>query len=640
MTGFTKETRTKLRDFWQDETGNATIVSVYMSLAILLTTGAAIDVMRYEAVRTKMQHVLDRAVLAAADLDQMGDPTAVANEYVAKAGVAGALTNVTVQQGSNYREVAATGETNVDTFFMRLGGINTLNAPAASTAEEKIANVEISLVLDISGSMRWNSRMENLKPAAKAFVDKVLTDESNGITTLNVVPYAGTVNPGPEMYEYFLGIRQKNKGNNGWGNGDQDAPGNSLCNNNAENAEEGAADPSCGGGTSTSASDSDNSAQGHFAPWDSAIDNVVFYFDYDKDGEYDDRSDIAHKIKDFPSSASRDVDDMFKGAVAYLMNEDGDLTDPSQFLGASIRGNSGPSRYFQVKGNLNGHESDMGPTKNNGKIPGNTYKYSTINYVVWESSYVSPNPEGVEQAPPNANTPGSCLEIYSNEFSSIGLPQTQDMVPHFHHWSIDREVMDWGWCPEDDTSIQYYSKNATKLKTFIDNIRMHDGTGTQNGMKYALALLDPATSDAVGHMIDEGLVDPQFRGRPIAWEDPETEKFIVLMTDGNVTDQYRPNDPDATKNGEVEMLNQETGAGYYTQSGKADNLQDLYAQCNLAKQNGVVIFTVAFETGDSAAEEMRTCASSDSHFFRTQGMEISEVFDTIARQINNLRLIQ
>lgn len=33
--------------------------------------------------------------------------------------------------------------------------------------------------------------------------------------------------------------------NNGWGNGDQDAPGGSLCNNNAENAEEGSTDPSC-----------------------------------------------------------------------------------------------------------------------------------------------------------------------------------------------------------------------------------------------------------------------------------------------------------------------------------------------------------------------------------------------------------
>ena len=33
--------------------------------------------------------------------------------------------------------------------------------------------------------------------------------------------------------------------NNGWGNGDQDAPGGSLCNNNAENADEGDASTEC-----------------------------------------------------------------------------------------------------------------------------------------------------------------------------------------------------------------------------------------------------------------------------------------------------------------------------------------------------------------------------------------------------------
>lgn len=33
--------------------------------------------------------------------------------------------------------------------------------------------------------------------------------------------------------------------NNGWGNGDQDAPGGSLCNNNAENADEGASATEC-----------------------------------------------------------------------------------------------------------------------------------------------------------------------------------------------------------------------------------------------------------------------------------------------------------------------------------------------------------------------------------------------------------
>ncbi|MFD1343203.1 TadE/TadG family type IV pilus assembly protein [Litorisediminicola beolgyonensis] len=43
----------------------------------------------------------------------------------------------------------------------------------------------------------------------------------------------------------FDGTNSESDGNNGWGNGDQDATGNSLCNNNAENADEGAAADEC-----------------------------------------------------------------------------------------------------------------------------------------------------------------------------------------------------------------------------------------------------------------------------------------------------------------------------------------------------------------------------------------------------------
>lgn len=636
MTGFATRSNAALRQFWRSEDGNTTIVCIYMSLAILLVTGGAIDVMRYESVRTKMQHVLDRAVLAAADLDQEADPSDVALDYVTTAGLGNALTGVTVDDGATYRTVSAAGQSNVDTFFMRMTGIDTLTAPAASTAEEKISNVEISLVLDISGSMRWNNRMDNLKPAAKKFVDKVMTEESNGITTLNLVPYAGHVNPGKDMYLYFQGKRPKVWENNGWGNGDQDAPGNSLCNNNAENADEGAADPNCAEGLPA------NYPGGRFTPWTQAISNVVYYFDLDGDDLYD----VAHKIEDFPENAPRDADDFFKGHVAYLMSADSDLSDPDMFLGASIKGGGSKNKYFQVKGDQNGPDSDLGPTKNQGKIPGSTYSYGSISYSQWEAQYVAPKGNTSTNSETNTKSPNqkvnmtsSCVEIYDADFNTTDMPASDDYVPHFMYWDIDLSVMDWGWCPEDDTQIQYYSDDAVALKNFIDNIRMHDGTGSQYGMKYALSLLDPETRDAVSFMIEEGVVASKFEGRPIAWEDPETEKFIILMSDGIVTDQYRPEDATDAVNGEVELTNQSSSKSFNFSS-RTSNITNLHKQCDLAKSKGVKIFTVAYETDNSAADVLRTCASSDSHFFRTEGTEIADTFDTIARQINNLRLIQ
>ena len=58
------------KGFLRREDGNLIIFSLFMIVGMLLFTGIAIDVMRSEVARTKLQNTLDRAVLAAADLDQ------------------------------------------------------------------------------------------------------------------------------------------------------------------------------------------------------------------------------------------------------------------------------------------------------------------------------------------------------------------------------------------------------------------------------------------------------------------------------------------------------------------------------------------------------------------------------------------
>ena len=64
------------------------------------------------------------------------------------------------------RRVSANYDLAVDTFFMPLIGIDTLGTTNAGTAEQKVQNVEISLVVDISGSMN-GTRLADLKTSAK-----------------------------------------------------------------------------------------------------------------------------------------------------------------------------------------------------------------------------------------------------------------------------------------------------------------------------------------------------------------------------------------------------------------------------------------------------------------------------------------
>jgi hypothetical protein len=211
--------RPSLRDtagqFARREDGTLTFFAVYMAIIIMMFSGIAVDVMRFEAVRTGVQNVEDTAVLAAANLNETLDPTAVVNDYFAKAGMSTYLRSVTVSSSLGAKKVTATSQEAIPTFFMRLAGINSLNATALSTAAESIGNVEVALALDNSGSMSqqaadgtttvcttkrnkqqscttkttYSTKIALLKTAASDFVDTLFAQTAPGSLTMSILPY-------------------------------------------------------------------------------------------------------------------------------------------------------------------------------------------------------------------------------------------------------------------------------------------------------------------------------------------------------------------------------------------------------------------------------------------------------------------
>lgn len=188
------------RNFAKEEDGVVTAFACLMIFMIVLIGGIGVDMMRHEMERTRIQAVADRAVLAAADLDQELDPEAVVRDYFAKSGMADFVSQVNVDQGLNYRTVTVDATTTFDTQFMDFLGVPTLDVPGISTAEERVSKVEISMVLDISGSMGRNGRMGNLQVAAGEFLDAVLKDETEDLISINVVPYTAQVNAGETIF--------------------------------------------------------------------------------------------------------------------------------------------------------------------------------------------------------------------------------------------------------------------------------------------------------------------------------------------------------------------------------------------------------------------------------------------------------
>lgn len=474
---YSKLRRRILRKFGRDEEGGILVMTLVLLITMLVLGGMAVDFMRFESRRALLQSVSDRAVLAAAELDQTLDPELVVRDYFEKAGFPDAIIGnpVVVDTGTS-RSVRVDSGLDINTYYLKFVGIDQMQTPATSGAIEGVGKVEISLVLDISGSMRdggssSRGRFGDMQDAAKAFANKVLDPNVVGQVSLNIIPYAGMTNPGPEMFAYLNG-----------------------------------------------------------------------------------------------------------------------------------------QRYAQP--------------------------------------VIDPGPDGVEGTSDDILFPqvSSCIEFESSDWTTAGLPGNyRDQVPHFMNWKIAPAVMDWGWCPWDVSAIRYALTDATDAATFIDGIRMHDGTGTHYGMKWGLAVLDPTTQPAFAYMnaIDSSIVPDDFVDRPAAWGDPETKKIIVLMTDGRITEQYRPTDPLDERNITIE-LNEKGSGGRKQITSANDNIQSFYDICNLAKSpaRNVEVFTVAFEVTGAGADQMRNCASHPSMYFPASGAGLVDVFEEIGEQITELRLSQ
>lgn len=542
------------RRFVTREDGTITVFSTMIFVLMVGIGGIAVDIMRYETQRAQLQNTLDRAVLAAASLTQVTPPRTVVQNYFDAAGLENYRLRVTIDEGVNFRRVNAIAEMELQSIFMRMFGVRVLTSPAAGAAEERIQNVEVSLVLDISGSMGQNSRMARLRPAAREFITTILEGNDNPDddqrVSVSIVPYNGHVNMGTTLASVF-----------------------SLTNEH------------------------------NFS-----------------------RCSRFYSLGEDPSDPTRD--DFATGAI--------DPDVPIQRMG-----------HFDRSTNW------------------------------WDSETTIPNPR----------------------------------------------------CPTDDYgAILPWSNSEADLHAAINNFGTQGTTAIDAGMKWALGLLDPAAQDAVTDLVIAGEVDPDFIGRPAAYNDNETVKIIVLMTDGANTQQYDlvehrrsgpspfwrdpdgegdisvyydnwdmywwedhdewRNVPDGGSDNDAYQMDwaevwhripvriidtywfdedayevrQPDGSSnwwrrhvvrarendyrvndiinqYVNGNGTASDAR-LEQICDVAQANGVIIFTIAFEAPPRGEDVMRHCASSDLRFYDVDGVEISDAFESIANTINFLRLVQ
>ncbi len=198
--------RISLYRFCKDERGVMAFFMLAMFLLMLMFGGIAVDVMRYETRRVALQQTMDRAALASASLKQGLVPKAVFDDYFAKANLGAgvemvdfATPTVVVDSNSTYRKVEASAKVTSYNFFMHMMNVNTLESVNTTSAQQGVSQIEVILVLDVSGSMgdsdgSGSTKIARLRTSAVRFVDTIKALDTFNQVSIGIVPYNAQVN--------------------------------------------------------------------------------------------------------------------------------------------------------------------------------------------------------------------------------------------------------------------------------------------------------------------------------------------------------------------------------------------------------------------------------------------------------------
>ena len=205
-------------DFLRNRRGNVAMITSLCIVPLVIVIGFAVDFRRAANDKQAAQEAMDAAVLFGGrtmalyvddngddDNDDDGDSDAleagreaaerVFYEDLSQYGVVDPA-NTPVFELNADGEFSGTFETQTKTTFASLLGRSELrNLVYAAAAVGSDRALEVALVLDNSTSMFSGTRMEDMRAAAKGFVDTIYSSSTSPEEVrVAVVPYAGTVN--------------------------------------------------------------------------------------------------------------------------------------------------------------------------------------------------------------------------------------------------------------------------------------------------------------------------------------------------------------------------------------------------------------------------------------------------------------
>jgi len=183
--------------------GGVAIWGAFLAVPLLGFMGLGVDSARGYLVRARLSQALDAAGLAAGKQFTNEAKAIEAAQMVFKANfpstyMDAALTGPTITFNTEAQTVKVTASAVLPTYFVHLVGVNTFKVAAEAEVMRNGTNLEIALVLDVTGSMNNpSSKIADLKLAAKDLIDIVVyADQTEYYSKVTIVPYSNSVNVG------------------------------------------------------------------------------------------------------------------------------------------------------------------------------------------------------------------------------------------------------------------------------------------------------------------------------------------------------------------------------------------------------------------------------------------------------------
>jgi Flp pilus assembly protein TadG len=199
--------RRLVRDLRLANGANVTVTFALATVPIVGFVGAAVDYSHANSVKTALQAATDATALMlskTASTQTNAQLQTAAFNYLQALFTRSEATGLTVTatyNTTNGSQVLVVSSANVKSNFMSMMGVSTMKVGADSQVKWGNTRMRVALVLDTTGSMADDGKMDALKPATKSLLDQLKAAAvNNGDVLVSIIPFSKDVNVGKSNY--------------------------------------------------------------------------------------------------------------------------------------------------------------------------------------------------------------------------------------------------------------------------------------------------------------------------------------------------------------------------------------------------------------------------------------------------------